>query len=573
MKNVLKVVFVLVVLLAFFSSDLFTQDEPVEKIYQTYYLDSIEVTVSPNFRPWPGDYVTQSEFSIDVHPQNENIIFFSANATDWPYTELYGSGVYWSLDGGANWEGYDIPPFGETETDPAVVIDINGNFYVNFMDTVVSFPLRQYGQGIAISTDSGAYWIRDTVAKISTGGALDKNHIMIDKSHGSLFTNRLYCGWLAGSGPNINDIEVRYLPDIDSSWSSSINISSDLSAGKKCMGVNLQIAANGDVYATYAVFDNVQDHIEDAIGFSKSIDGGHTWSAARIYTHANFGIFGSIKNSHINVNSFPSMAVDRSGGAHDGSIYICWTQRNAPPAGSDPDIVLIKSTDGGTTWISPIRVNDDPINNSKDQYFPWITVDQSTGNVMMVFYDSRDVSNELAEAWMAVSTDGGSIWQNFKVSDTPFMPFPIGAWSPGYQGDYLGIVALNNVAYPIWADNRIGHPQHYQAWMSKVTFGPTTSVDPPLNSNTPLKFVLEQNYPNPFNPVTTINYSIPKKGYVLLKVYDVLGNEIKTLVKDEKAAGNHKIEFDASNLASGIYLFNIQIGSEYSETKKMILMR
>ena len=85
-------------------------------------------------------------------------------------------------------------------------------------------------------------------------------------------------------------------------------------------------------------------------------------------------------------------------------------------------------------------------------------------------------------------------------------------------------------------------------------------------------FSLEQNYPNPFNPSTNINYSIPKQTHVSLKVFDVLGREITTLVNKEQPTGNYEVEFDASNLTSGIYFFRIQTG-EFVETKKMILMK
>ena len=105
-------------------------------------------------------------------------------------------------------------------------------------------------------------------------------------------------------------------------------------------------------------------------------------------------------------NSFPSMAVDRSGGPNNGTIYITWSQRGVTPAGSDPDVVLIKSTNGGTTWTTPIRVNDDPLSNGKDQFFPWSTVDQSNGQLLLVFYDSRNVPNSQAEVFVARSANG-----------------------------------------------------------------------------------------------------------------------------------------------------------------------
>ena len=89
---------------------------------------------------------------------------------------------------------------------------------------------------------------------------------------------------------------------------------------------------------------------------------------------------------------------------------------------------------------------------------------------------------------------------------------------------------------------------------------------------TPDKFDLAQNYPNPFNPSTTISWQSPVGGHQTLKVYDVLGNEVATLVNEYREAGRYEIEFDATGLASGIYFYKLQAGN-YVETKKMILMR
>jgi len=89
---------------------------------------------------------------------------------------------------------------------------------------------------------------------------------------------------------------------------------------------------------------------------------------------------------------------------------------------------------------------------------------------------------------------------------------------------------------------------------------------------TPNSYNLAQNYPNPFNPTTTIQYSIPKRSSVKLKVYDLLGNEIAELVNEEKDRGVYSVSFDASGLASGIYLYKIQAG-EFIETRKMILLK
>ena len=95
----------------------------------------------------------------------------------------------------------------------------------------------------------------------------------------------------------------------------------------------------------------------------------------------------------------------------------------------------------------------------------------------------------------------------------------------------------------------------------------------------PNKFVLYQNYPNPFNPTTTIKYSIPvgdanfaSTTNTILKVYDILGKEVLTLVDEHKSSGTYEVVFDASNLASGTYIYRLQVGS-YAETKKMLLVK
>lgn len=85
-------------------------------------------------------------------------------------------------------------------------------------------------------------------------------------------------------------------------------------------------------------------------------------------------------------------------------------------------------------------------------------------------------------------------------------------------------------------------------------------------------YKIEQNYPNPFNPATTIKYQIPEQSYVTIKVYDILGNEVQTLVHDEKSAGSYEVTFDASAFSSGIYFYKLKAGN-FFETKKMILLK
>jgi len=112
---------------------------------------------------------------------------------------------------------------------------------------------------------------------------------------------------------------------------------------------------------------------------------------------------------------------------------------------------------------------------------------------------------------------------------------------------------------------------HYPdtGWVVVNVLPPTVSVE---NGNLPGDFELLQNYPNPFNPITTISYQIPEPAFVIIKVFDVLGNEIATLVNEEKIAGSYEAEFDGSGLTSGIYYYRIT-AREFSQTRKMILVK
>ncbi len=415
--------------------------------------------VGPNFRPKPGTG-TQSEMSVAVHPTNTNIIFCSANAMTG--SSFYGTGVYWSTDGGTVWGGSDNPPFGANAGDPVSVISRTGTFYESYIP-------NSYGQSIAVSTNNGANWTAYSVAP-NPGSLADKNHATVDNVPTSPYYGRVYVGWTDFGGVNNYKAVMRYSTNNGQTWSATIPITNGVT-GYLHQGVNLQVGPNGELYAFWAVYlgSDVWDG-EDAIGYNKSTDGGVTWGTAKyIFQATNFGLRGYLKPTSIRVSSFPSGAVDCTGGVTNGYIYCTWPQQNVAPAGSSPDIVMVRSTDGGATFSTPVRVNDDPIGNGKDQYYPWMCVDQATSQLDFVFYDARNCSNDSSEVYMARSIDGGVTFENFLVTQARFKPKPIPGLAGGYQGDYIGVAALNNIAYPYWMDDRTGN---YQGWMSVVTFGP-----------------------------------------------------------------------------------------------------
>jgi len=106
-----------------------------------------------------------------------------------------------------------------------------------------------------------------------------------------------------------------------------------------------------------------------------------------------------------------------------------------------------------------------------------------------------------------------------------------------------------------------------------IVYGDTTLTNVgDENNSIPTVYRLEQNYPNPFNPTTKIKWQSPSAGYQTLKIYDVLGNEVATLVNEYKNAGSYEVNFDASKVSSGIYFYQLQAGS-FIETKKMLLLK
>jgi hypothetical protein len=138
-------------------------------------------------------------------------------------------------------------------------------------------------------------------------------------------------------------------------------------------------------------------------------------------------------------------------------------------------------------------------------------------------------------------------------------------------GEYLGNLEIPGFATDIFFNNKFW--SYNESDNSISIYNPTTvGVEENNNLSIPEDFSLAQNYPNPFNPNTTIVYNLPVSSDVMLKVYDVLGREVATLVNEEKAAGNYQVEFDASNLSSGIYYYTITAG-DFHQTKKLVLLK
>ncbi|RMH79675.1 MAG: exo-alpha-sialidase, partial [Calditrichaeota bacterium] len=422
-------------------------------IYTGSEIDALTVLIddSPDVPVINSTTVTQSENSIFVNPLDNNKVLNSNNSTNFPVSVLYGTSGFFTTDGGLTWGGSFQGTGGSNSGDPAAAINLSGQYFVNFIAS-------GGGQGIARSTDEGNTWQAFTVA---TSSGTDKNHMWVDNSPTSPYAGNLYVAYTDFNDPGAN-IYISRSTDNGATWSSPQNISSAINAGSHNQGVNIQTGPNGEVYVTWAVYDSWPAD-ENALGFAVSTDGGATWSTATRIIPDIRGIRNTGTSKNHRVNSFPSMAVDITGGARNGWIYIVWPNVGVPGTnqGPDIDVYMIRSSDGGATWSSPIRVNQDPSGQGKEHYFSWITCDPETGALSVIFYDDRNVASTQCETFVANSIDGGNTWEDFKVSDVAFTPSPIPGLAGGYFGDYLGISARGSKVYPVWTDNRTGNALAY----------------------------------------------------------------------------------------------------------------
>ena len=189
---------------------------------------------------------------------------------------------------------------------------------------------------------------------------------------------------------------------------------------------------------------------------------------------------------------------------------------------------------------------------------------------------SGDLVNSVKRINLYDSTMDVAIIGNFSVVQQDANPnfSRSGEWYDYFSGDSLTVsnpsaaISLQPGEFHIYTTVKLPTPE----------IGILTGVESPenQNSNIPASYALEQNYPNPFNPTTKIKYSIPTCLYntekVQLKVYDILGNEITTVVNKVQQPGNYEVTFKGTNLASGIYFYAIRIGS-FVSTKKMVLLK
>lgn len=424
---------------------------PVEKGTYTgskIHAKSVFRDDSPDI-PLTTENSTQSENSVFVDPNDKNHALNSNNSTQNPVGQLYGANDFFTFDGGSTWGGELQGAGGSNSGDPTTAISNTGRMYVNYIH-------NNSGQGISYSDNNGATWTAKQVAP-NPGSMADKNHMWIDNSLSSPYEGNLYVAWTNFGGSYDSEIGFTRSTSDGVTWSTPVAISTAVNAGSHNQGVNIQTGPNGEVYALWAIYDSWPSD-ECALGFAQSLDGGVTFQPAnRIITNIR-GIRTTATLKNHRVNSFPSMTVDISNGAHRGTIYAVWSNIGIPGVntGTGIDVYMIKSTDQGATWSTPSRINQDEFGLGKQHYFPWICCDSKSGTLSCIFYDDRNVASNKCEVFAANSRDGGQTWEDFKISDVSFTPSPIPGLASSYMGDYLGIASQNRKVYPVWSDNRTG---------------------------------------------------------------------------------------------------------------------
>lgn len=295
--------------------------------------------------------------------------------------------------------------------------------------------------------------------------------------------------------------------------------------------------------------------------------------------------------------------------ADDGSFVVVWTDGRA--GSGQTDIYGQRFDQSGGVLGGNFKVNGSTTRNFKpsvsasdDGQFvvAWIDTSNSTRTVRAARFDasgsqqgselsvsSHSSGPAIVKPDVAVDSTGAFIvvWQDSREGsmDIYMQRYTASGAANGQNTRVNGDVSEANQIKPaitylrstgdyqiIWQDDRNGDWDIYCPVGDPQPDTLPTSVIDENEPVVPVSFSLSQNYPNPFNPSTTILYSLPEESHVTLKVYDILGREVTTLVDDRMSAGHHDAVFDASGLASGMYIYRIKAG-EHVVAKRMLLVR
>lgn len=367
------------------------------------------------------------------------------------------SHIYITTDG-YNW-ARTFPSYGAFQPigDPVMTYDSLGNMY--FMEMYEQTSNGPWGGVVLKSTNKGTSWLAAVSAYQLPGGLCDKPWMTCDQSAGP-YSNYLYIGWRYFGSPG----GMYFVRSTDKgvTWSSPITLSGS-------QGAYVSVGPNGSIPGgnLYYACTNGGSTI-----VYRSTNGGATFAqtpAMITFTGPGIICYGryTVKDC-IRTDNFPRMAADNSWTSTRGNLYVVYS---ANPAGADgADIFLVKSTDYGNTWSTPVKVNDD--NTTTDQWMPAVTVDKKTGRIFVMWYDSRNdpTGNLFTEVYGTTSTDGGNTFApNSKISNANFNP-NIMAFGPAndakYMGDYIGNAGIGITSINAWMDDRVNSSSTSQSFVA-----------------------------------------------------------------------------------------------------------
>jgi hypothetical protein len=501
-----------------------------------------------NVRVSAPDAVGPNEVSIAINPRN-------------PLQLAAGSNLryfYRSSDGGATWTQGQLPR--GTWGDPCVAFDAEGTLLYAHLSNLPSPAYFIDRLIVHRSTDGGATWLDSAeVGYRPPRAQQDKEWLATDMAS-SPFRGAVYMTWTEfdAYGSSVPGDSSRILfsrsTDRGATWSAPVRISDRagdcLDDDNTVEGAVPAVGPGGQIYVSWSG--------PLGIMLDRSTDGGVTWGAdVPVSDHPGgwaFDVPGIFR-----CNGLPVTVCDTGSSPYRGRIYVLWgDQRNGL---EDSDVWIASSADRGMTWSAPKRVNDDL--TGRHQFFPWIAIDQSTGNLWVVFYDRRETVGNATDVYLARSTDGGTTFTNMRVSESSFVPDPT-----VFFGDYTNIAAREGSVYPIWM--RMDGTT-MSIWTA--IFVDTTVADVAGPASAPGEYRLFQNYPNPFNGETLISFQTAGPGRVRLSVFDVLGREVRVLVDEVRMQGAYTERFDALGLPTGQYFYRLRAGEEFVQQRRMTYLK
>ncbi|HEX8811850.1 MAG TPA: sialidase family protein, partial [Terracidiphilus sp.] len=290
------------------------------------------------------------------------------------------------------------------------------------------------------SPDGGATWEAEAHAVIAqpTKPGIpfeDKPYILADNTN-SKYAGYLYVGWTEF---RIDETVILFSRSTDGgqSWSAPIDISTHHGLPRDdngaVEGFTGAVAADGTLYVVWA--DG------NSIAFTSSRDGGRTFAKSHsvIQTAPLYFEVAGLERA----NGFPEVAIDPRH-LRKGLLYVTWSDYRD----GDIGVYCATSDNGGRSWSKVVRVNSNPAHAGTDQFFQWLAVDPVTGAANIIFYDRRlDSANHKTMVTLARSTDGGRTFANYAWASDAFIPS-----RDDFLGDYIGVAALNNKVYGVWAE-------------------------------------------------------------------------------------------------------------------------